>query len=409
MKMGVGFQAFLLYVGLYYLIPIVFGLFYQFNYLNFLDGEPNYYFAVVYICLYFFVCIFIYILIPDIKFPAKKNKLLFFNLSYVFFFISFFYVILAYKFFNDYGFQYRHKGVSVSESAGYVKILLLVRMLITAYLIYLLSRMSFSKKLLMVDITNLLFILLGTFFSLATSFDVVVIVFIIFLLIYHFFSINLIFKKGKASFFKRICSILFVFFVGSVVLFVGVANKIGVDSAVAYIFDGGGKKIVELFLQRISIFFYSTAYLIEYNLFDAGLQLDALEGNVKNLQYRIDILLGSEAYRPELASTARINSELIYIDPKERNGAAPGMIASSIFVPFFPLNLFVSSLYVVATIKIIDSLFADSIKLKFIPCFFIMISLQVLVDTQPDIVNVLSFTFIQYMLLLFLWCNRVKA
>lgn len=409
MNVKVGMQVFLLYVGLYYFIPVVFGVFYDFSYLDYLDGNPNYYFAPIYIVFYLLVFLFLYIYIPHIKIPFKKIEIKFFFSPYAFFLVSCFFLLLSYKFFNEYGFQYRHKGDPISESSSYIKILLFLRMLVNIYLIYLLSAMSFSYRVSRIDVINLLLIGSGIVLSLTTSFDVVIVFFILLLLIYHFFNINFLFNENRYSISKNILSFGFLLLVVLSVLFFGVANKIGAESAFSYLAGGGLWGMLEVILQRLSIFFYSTAYLIEYNLFNSDLQLNSLAGNLDNFSYRINVLLDTGVSRPDLASTARVNSELIYANPNERNGAAPGLIGSSIFLPFFPLNIFVSALYVVITVKIIDSLFAVGTKLKFIPCFFVMTIFQVLVDAQPDVVNLLSLTFIQYCLLMLLWLNRVKG
>lgn len=404
--MKIGLYTFFLYFALYYVVPYVFGVLYDFTYLDYLRGDPDLHIGFLFSVCFFILFIFCYKYIPLIKTPTYSVKVSLLRNPFFILIVSLFFLVLSSKFYFDYGFQYRHKGTPISESAGYVQILLMLRFVVNGYLVYLLASVNAGSKLTKGQTVSLLLLIVGAVLSMTTSFDLLTISVMIMLLMYHFFCVNLISaKKIKIQASSLLYGVLLVCIVIGVSVF-GMANKIGLDRGIEFVFRDGLWSLLETILSRVSVIFYSISAGLETRLFDFEFQNLSVVGNWLNMEFRLSSLLGLEGEKPTISSTARINSLEIYLNARERNGAAPGVVGSILYWPLFPLGVLITLGYTLFVVRLFDNIFYNSRRLSFIPAIFLVTVFQTVCDSQPDVVNLLSVSTIQLFVLYFVWLNR---
>jgi hypothetical protein len=141
-----------------------------------------------------------------------------------------------------------------------------------------------------------------------------------------------------------------------IALFIGRANKIGVDKTVALFISptqlAGYLRYVGM---RISSSYGSLQSVGSEHLFDIDLQMKAWLIPFESFLYRTKVLFGASTIRPLITSISRLNYVTSYIPPHHRAGASPGLLAASLYLPVFPLNVLIMALFAAVVTRFFDS------------------------------------------------------
>lgn len=399
------------YLILYYLIPLFIGYFYDYSYLEFYKGSPEFLYVLPAVIIYFIVFYIINQYTPNINTPLRRIHIRTFSRPYLNLLITLLFLYLSSKFYSEYGLSYRQTGASISESSGYIIILLILKVYFSIFIFCKLADFSFNLKPHKIEILTLLIGSFSFFLSGSAAFDMLKILFIFLLLIAFFFNINfLIVNNSETSvfklFFKRFFQILGMVIGFVIVLFFGLSNKIGYESAYELIFDGTLFEFIVIPLSRLSVHFYTLSYHLNYSILNLNYQLEMLPSVIENLIFRFSELFGFDFQKPELPSSARLNSLTIYYNPSSRNGATPGLMGSIFFIPIFPLSMFISIFYVSFILRKMEEIFNEKRKASIISIVFMVSVIQVFTDAQIDLINFIGISGISLFFLYFAWFDR---
>jgi hypothetical protein len=115
-------------------------------------------------------------------------------------------------------------------------------------------------------------------------------------------------------------------------LFVGTANKLGVEQALATL--SSLETIAQVFARRLSYHFTSTSMHVSESFFNFGLFFEAIRNIFDTMLYRASVLLGLDGMaKPEVVSTARMNFLQLTAGWRARTGASPSILGSAFYFP----------------------------------------------------------------------------
>ena len=144
----------------------------------------------------------------------------------------------------------------------------------------------------------------------------------------------------------------------------GVAPKIGFDVALKqFIKISYWEIFINHLLARVST--YYVAYNnIFYTLFDIDLQLKSLINIWKLFFERIDKLIPNIFFiAKDTDNIAKINYQLLWIDNSmTESGASYGLLGAVSYIPFFPFNIIIITLYTLFCCRLINRYFPKSSK-----------------------------------------------
>ena len=399
------------YLILYYLVPLSVGYFYEYSYLEFYKGSPQFFYVLPAVILYFICFLFIYKYIPEIKTPLKRVYIRTFSRPYLNLLITLLFLYFSVKFYFEYGLSYRQVGSQISESSGYVILLTMLKIYFSMFIFCKMADLSFSLKLHKVDVITLSLGALSFYFASSAAFDMLKILVSI-LLIYMFYSNLNVFvaQTHKMSLFRRTLKIIvygcMLTFIFVATLYFGLANKMGYESAYELIFGGTLLEFIVIPLSRLSVHFYTLAYHLTYNIFNFDFQFETLPNVIENLTFRLSHLFGFDYQKPDIVSSARLNSLSIYYDPRETNGATPGLIGSIFFIPFFPVSIFISLFYVCFILKKVEQIFNNHKRASLISILYMVSLVQAFTDAQIDLLNFVGVSGVSLFLLYLAWFDR---
>lgn len=404
-SLGVRFCA--VYLLLYYVTPLMLGYLLDYSYLESYKGTPEYIYVLPAVLAYFFVFIMVYNFVPTIVTPLKRVHIRTFSRPYLNMAIMVLFLYLAVKFYYQYGLRYRHSGDLLSDSDSYVIILTCLKYYFTMFLLLKIADLSFDLKICKIDTVSIILGAIAFYFATSASFDMLKILVAILLLWHIFTKVNFFltnFKKFKLIHtFLTVLALSVGFFS---ILFFGLANKMGVEVAYDLLISGTLFDFLLIPIARLSVHFYSLAYHLTYTLFDFDFQMQSIPNVIQNLNFRVSHLFGLEAQKPDIVSSARLNSLSIYLDPRDRNGASPGLIGSIFFIPFFPFNILISVLYVSFIYRKIESLFNKNKKYSLMTILYVVALGQVYTDAQVDLLNFVGVSGISLFFLYMVWFDR---
>lgn len=404
---GLGVRFCAAYLAIYYIAPLIFGYLFDYSYLESYKGTPEYIYVLPAVLAYFLIFILLHNGTPEIVTPLRRVHIRTFSRPYLNMAIMVIFLYLAVKFYLQYGLKYRHSGDLLSESDGYVIILTCLKYYFTLFLLLKIADLSFDLKIGKVDTVNIIVGAVAFYFATSAAFDMLRILVALLILWYIFTNINFFLKNFQKFKLIRTFMILIVISIGFFsILFIGLANKMGIE--VAYDLITGGT-ILDFFLipiARLSIHFYSLSYHLTYTLFSFDFQMQTIPNVIQNLNFRVSHLIGSEAVKPDIVSSARLNSLSIYLDPRDRNGASPGLIGSIFFIPFFPFSALISVLYVSFIYRKIESLFNKNKKYSLMTVLYVVALAQVYTDAQVDLLNFIGVSGVSLLFLYMAWFDR---
>lgn len=387
----------LLYGTIYYLAPAILTLLFGPPLDQVLIASPNYLlgfiFSAVVIALVYWVIGFV--VIPRLTSLAALAKLIFddrviLGVSIVFLYVS-------YQFWQEFGLSYRQTGDRIGDSGLLVIVLYILQSYLIVALLLLIGRNAgdLRRRGLALGAATMC-IVAGFFLSLQASSNVVVMA-IGLLVGARIVSGRELLRPvaGRSS----VPTYVLIGLVAAVALFVGIANKRGVDDTIYLLFNNM-EEVIRIFHARLSYHFYAASFHTNYNFANLDLGWQALDEVLLNISHRVDVLLGKPTIFNEVTSVKRLNYELIAFYFRELTGTAPGMVGGIYFVPMgvfaLPLSVSIYSLvlYMLAAT-------AEGRSVTFFELAFIAMMFGGIVDASIDLLNVFDTPFTKLFFLLF--------
>lgn len=386
----------LAYSGVYYAIPMVLTVLFGQPLEQVLAGPPNYYIGSAYIIV---VVGLIWLLLGRLKLPslswiAPVAHVVFHR--FVILGISLLYLYLSLQFARELGLSFRQTGGRIGDTGMFVIVLLIAQNYLTAAMLVLLGRSEESIRSRGWPLTiALMATALGSFLSLASAFGVVTLGIAVLLLVRNAVGWDLLRSSGRA---KSILTfgVLTILVLGA--LFVGIANKQGIDTA-TYMFTSDIRSLIERFQYRISWHFYSASFHATFNMFNFQLGFDALQQVLSVIWHRVDVLLGNPTQFDEISSVRRLNWDELSLAYRAKAGASPGMVAGTLFVPggIFALPI---SVLIYSTMLAMLARAAQGRSFSVIGLVFLIVYFASVADSSIDLLNPIDPAFLKLLFLL---------
>ncbi|WP_146104999.1 hypothetical protein [Nonlabens tegetincola] len=403
-----GFRVILLYLFIFYLIPFIGVFFYFDDYAFQFNGIENTY-NVVYIPLILLFVVILDNLIEDFKLGNKLLTMVLLN-KRLNFALSFIGVALSINFFLNYSINYRHAGEGLAESGFLVIALVALKAYFRVYLVYQLIIFSHGDKFSKSDRWLSFLILLMFLISINASLEVLTIFLCLLLALgiskpLFIETINVI-NPIKPIFRGVVLGIVVI-----LVVFMGNANKVGTDKAIERFTNKEEiNNTVFRTIKRISTYHVSLLNVPTQYHEDNEFVYEGIQGTWDNLKLRVCLVFSNDCgSKPQVWSIFRANflqiTKVIFSD---RAGASPGLFASAFYIPFFPLNLFIISFYIVLILRVFSKIFSYSKKkLSWIFFFLLLFLITYVLDSPVDIINILGPQFI-FLIFLFSLPNALS-
>jgi len=382
-----------IYYGLPFLTQMIFpGRFeYYFN-------MPNHLFFVLWVPAVFLLVLILDILLPRVTF----NKTLLVAVGrlasneYLNFVLALGFLVLALIFSSQYSYSFRHH-VRFQEAGKLVMLVFGIK----AYF----SSMVFGLLLMTLNgfyitkfqrLINVL-VLISMVLTATSSYDV------LFILIILLFCIKLekpIFmtkkSNGVVGFIKTNFKYLFVGVFGFLALFMGVANKYGVETSTQLLFSG---EFFFLVIRRISMWYVSLQIAGESILNDLSISMEANVGLLQDIFRRFSIILGQPADKPEIWGINRMNHTIVYPVITSHAGSSPGLFATIFYIPFFPSGIVVVSLYIIFILRNFGDLLKYSrANLSLVSYPLLVLFLGVFFESPIEQINLIGKSFIYFII-----------
>lgn len=385
----------LVYATIYYFLPMALTVLFGQPLEDVLAGPPNYFlgsaFIVFIVLLTWFGCSRVKASNFAVLHPVAAiafNRFAILGVASVA-------LLLSYWFAQEHGLSFRQTGERIGAAGGSVIALMAAQNYLLAAMVLLLGMSEERVRAAGWPVTAALALTaLGSFLALASAYGVVTIAISLLLLLRSAAGVDLLKGRGVA---RTVATVTALAVVGICALFVGIANKLGVDTAV-YMFTEDIQSVIDRFQYRISWHFYSACYHVTYNFADFRLGFQAVQELVTVVGHRVDVVLGNPTYFNEIASVRRLNWEELALVYRERTGASPGMIAGVFFVPggilMLPLTI---SIYC-----ILLSMLAKAVQgrqLSLFAIIFLVVWFTGIADSALDLLNPLDPSFLKLVFL----------
>lgn len=347
----IGFRFLLIYMVFVYVLQIIYLYAFKEQFNELYNGADNSVILAIDFCLIIlFTVILLDKAIPRVKrIYLSKNTLFFLKIFW--FFMVFMYLVASINFYMNYDMQFRY-NFRLRDANFLAKMLVLITPVIYLIVFYIILAYIKTEKISNISKLYLIIILVGTLLSINSSTTFIFILVILLLLL----KPNLLLKK--INFFNIIVVFILLFMAIAGVVFVGTADKGGVDYALK-IFSSY-EQIHALFGEmfvRISSSFMSILALENDYSFNFNFKLDAIESVWSTFLNRILILIPFETVNfsdQVLPSINRLNYEIVFKPYLFAAGATPGLIASIFYIPFLPIGVLFISAYTLMIIRAIN-------------------------------------------------------
>ena len=395
------FSLFGSYFLLFYIVPALGLMMFYDDYLDLYNINSNLWPLLVIPVLILTIYI-IHTLLPKITISERFLTSILYN-DKVLFVFSLIFLVSALFFFQNYSMSFRHRE-SMSEAGGVVILMFGLRALFKVIILYYLFKKLSGEEVNNFKKTILGLVIVSYAISINSSLDVIFI-FVSFVIILN--KTHLFLQSGTISSVKIITVGLLAAFVVASIAFLGIANKIGTDSALTLFSNGDTLKFVSVhILKRLSTHFISIITAGENYYRDINIISELIEFQFNNLINRFYILFGkSEAIRSDIWSVNRLNYLRLFIDTDNpKTGSSPGIIASVFYLPNLYLGLLIIAIFTVTIFRKFDALLKEikGYKLNFIGNFILIFFMLPILDSPLDLINVLSPSFIYLFFFLFL-------
>lgn len=263
-------------------------------------------------------------------------------------FIRFFVVLLVLLFFIlsiyfkvNYSTGFRHSN-RLSAASPLVTLLWAVRSLVGVLVLSLIIVACNGIKFSALTKILLIFITLASILSVTSSLQVLLPLICLLLLIYPAVYRLTITKIGVLKFIFLLLAALICF---TFVLILGIGSKLGYEN----IFSENGFDLlinyISILIPRMSTSYVSFATLLDYEVSNL-VSYDVFKSVHNTFMNRLYSILGESIFDTDMIDTVnRFNYLTVFENHADRAGASPGILASVFYMPFFPLGLFVSVLY----------------------------------------------------------------
>lgn len=381
------FRIFGIYCVIFYVIPAIpitlFG-----NVLEtVIRPRPNYLLGLLFV----FFCFFLFTLtlkLPTFRLPILGQRLakLAFDARLSFFYAVFF-VVFALSTRSAMGLSFRHTGSTLTEvgAIGFILQFLKVFFSISILVHYRLVSDNVHARL---RSKTLFLIALGFLISIQASIEII---FVLCALLASGTKWKRIFRRQSR--FRRWAAFAIIPILAFSVLFVGIANKQGIEQAWTAIWNI--EKIYRIFSARLSYQFTSMSMHVSESFLNFGLFLEAFSNVVGTSVYRASVLLGIEtASKPEVVSISRMNFLQLTSDWRERTGTSPSILGSIFYLPGAGFAIF----YYVFIIRAVALMIARIMAPHLDNIIFLLLSMIILagvLDAALDTLNPLSPAFVR--------------
>jgi hypothetical protein len=275
---------------------------------------------------------------------------------------------MAVRFKIEYGINFRHSGPLFSQSDASAVLLMFSKPYITGWFIYhiALNARGQHYRYRRAQLQGLLFIAV-LILSLTAAMDVAPIAWGALLVCVGGKRLRALFVRQGRYRFKIRHAVLVVFGVPAAIglavlmVWIGYANKMGVEGTASLIKDVGVGKIAELTMVRTSSSYAAAIVFAEHNLLDFELYEQVWRVPLENVPYRLSLLFDKPLNRPLVMAISQVNyfNYITEAEPaKERAGASPGLVASAFYAAPFPIGFLLIALYTIFVIRVINLPFA---------------------------------------------------
>jgi hypothetical protein len=409
---SVGFFVFCLYLFLHYVPQLFFHqIFYdqfvrQYEYVN-----VSLFFPVLFIFLFLLVVVLVEKVSPKIKirFVFKNYQVL---TQIILSGVIILFLLFSIYFKINYGIGFRHE-YRLRDAGRIVQVLWVFRSVLMVYIFFLLSRFFSGKSPSVFNKLQLFFTAVAYFLSLNGSTDVFCILILCLFLFINKDRVKIFFFRQSISLrittlIKGVCFFLGMGCVVFVVVFIGVANKIGSEQAVRFFLEIDLiKELVMSVILRLSTDYVSLLNVYR-GLFDYGIQQEVIIGYGQRIFDRINLLFPilSIGLSDEINTVNRLNYLTIFNNKTlPIAGTSPGLLGSIAYLPIFPFNIIIIVMYSLFIIRAINRYFPMPARVlnlvsKFIILYFVGFlfssPLDLLVVFEPQVMYFALFFFFSF-------------
>lgn len=381
-----------LFFGIFYFMPIFLEVFFYSDMSSLYRLNDN---SVV------LVIIFIFILLSFSVYKFKVNQGIF-----NFFFINIFkgwivisssviFLVLSSYFYINYNVKFRHTGENVTDVGGWMIILITLRAYFKAFLFYVFIA-RFKNIPLRINRVILLNIAICFSLSMVSSLDIALIIFSILLFLNQ---IKLFIRRHNTSFelFTLVRNGILSLALFSSIVFFGIANKVGTETAKTLVFDKDVLRVVIVSTGlRLSTYYASIHGVLNV----VGKQENNLSsgffGAIHNTINRgVYLTTGEELARPEVWTIYRANYENLFVyNTNDRTGASPGIIASVFYGPNVVFGIMIIMVYLSVICNILKWAFSFTYTLNSLGLILALVFVMPFLESPMDLVNVFNPSFI---------------
>lgn len=382
------YRIFGLYCLVYYGLPAVVFLFFGNPLELAIRPRPDYLGGFAYV-VFSFMLFTLALKLPTIRFPPVGRTLarLAFDARLSFAYAAFF-VVFALGTRSTLDLSFRQTGSALADvgAIGFVMQFLNIFFGISILVHYRMIHEKVDQKL---RSKVLLLIALGFAFSIQASLDV----------LYVFCALLASGTRWRRVFglhlkIVRRAAIAVIPLIVLAALFVGTANKQGIEQALAILsnFDS----IIQLFSRRLSYHFTSTSMHVSESFLNFSLFFEAIENVLNTTIYRASVLLGIDnVSKPEVVSISRMNFLQLTASWRSRTGASPSILGSTFYMPGAGFAIFYYVFIIRGVGIMIGRIMAP--HMGNVPFLLLsMVTLSGILDAALDNLNPLSPGFIRF-------------
>lgn len=308
---------------------------------------------------------------------------------------SLFFLFVSISFFIRYDISFRHTS-RISDGGALIYSLYLMRSLAIYAVLRVIIATTNGVIIRRYDKLSVLLIALGLLLTTTSSLQVLEFLMALFALKANAGNLNKRFSLIGAM--KISVPALLVV---AMVIYFGIANKLGFKEAFVFI-THSGSELIKNSLLRVSTSFVSGSFS-SLGSFQNYLDLSIIEKIYSTFLYRVQLLLpfvDIDVGGGYLNTVNRMNYLNISTDTSlEKAGASPGLIGSFLYLPLYPISLLAVCLYSKILISRIDCLFKKEATPSVLVLVCILIFLRPLLESPLSIFVVIDPVFFAFLIL----------
>ncbi|MBA6353595.1 hypothetical protein [Colwellia sp. BRX9-1] len=393
------FKSFFIFVCIIYLPGLLFFLGFEKGYMKYYNFDGGLYSAFIILFPLFnlivFLCFYYLGKIPIIRFSRLNS-----NLSlFLIFVVSFCYFLLSVNFSLNFTSSFRHIN-RLSNAGPLVSLLFLMKpmmfFIVALMLIHILNGSQLGGK----SRFALFLILIASVLSLNSSLHFLAIPILLCML----FKPKVFLLTSKdINWRNMLVAMFFVPVVASLVIFIGIGNKVGY----AYLISAEGivflKGYGDILFPRMSTSLFSSVIMLQHSFDGISYSNDIFDAITSTLYNRFSLILPLDNFDSSLINTVnRLNYMVVFANHAERAGASPGIISSVFYTPLFPLTLVIIPVYVFILYRSLAYHMNQDIKLNLLSCIVLPFLLLNLFESPINIFYLLDPIFILFFTVVFL-------